>query len=162
MRLSFYTAGHALYWVNKKVENNCITFTCINWKNLRAYSIGSRQECQSRVFKLDHLHRFVGIGCTHTHTLKRTVTQAPSSLALTHPQVTHVDTCRAYFAGTNLFVEVDIVLPPTMELRESHDIGEDLQIKLESLPDVERAFVHVDYDIFHKPEASIYTYKVCV
>ncbi|KAL9556591.1 hypothetical protein PS6_002246 [Mucor atramentarius] len=87
------------------------------------------------------------------------VTQALSSLALTHPQVTHVDTCRAYFAGTNLFVEVDIVLPPTMELRESHDIGEDLQIKLESLPDVERAFVHVDYDIFHKPEASIYTYK---
>ncbi|KAL7316580.1 hypothetical protein PS15m_005663 [Mucor circinelloides] len=73
-------------------------------------------------------------------------------IALTHPQVTHVDTCRAYFAGTNLFVEVDIVLPPTMELRESHDIGEDLQIKLESLPDVERAFVHVDYDIFHKPE----------
>ncbi|KAL9560196.1 hypothetical protein MBANPS3_000048 [Mucor bainieri] len=77
-------------------------------------------------------------------------------IALTHPQVTHVDTCRAYFAGTNLFVEVDIVLPPTMELRESHDIGEDLQIKLESLPDVERAFVHVDYDIFHKPEASAY------
>ncbi|KAK4515288.1 uncharacterized protein ATC70_002898 [Mucor velutinosus] len=77
-------------------------------------------------------------------------------IALTHPQVTHVDTCRAYFAGTNLFVEVDIVLPATMELRESHDIGEDLQIKLESLPDVERAFVHVDYDIFHKPEASAY------
>ncbi|KAG2198154.1 hypothetical protein INT46_000591 [Mucor plumbeus] len=75
-------------------------------------------------------------------------------IALTHPKVTHVDTCRAYFAGTNLFVEVDIVLPPTMELRESHDIGEDLQIKLESLPDVERAFVHVDYDTFHKPESK--------
>lgn len=80
-------------------------------------------------------------------------------IALTHPKVTHVDTCRAYFAGTNLFVEVDIVLPPTMELRESHDIGEDLQIKLESLPDVERAFVHVDYDTFHKPEVSFFYYS---
>jgi hypothetical protein len=46
-----------------------------------------------------------------------------------------------------------------MELRESHDIGEDLQIKLESLPDVERAFVHVDYDTFHKPEVSFFYYS---
>ncbi|CEG79361.1 Putative Cation diffusion facilitator [Rhizopus microsporus] len=73
-------------------------------------------------------------------------------IALTHPGVTMVDTCRAYYAGNNLFVEVDIVLPPTMELRESHDIGEALQTKLESLPDIERAFVHVDYETSHKPE----------
>ncbi|KAI8878507.1 hypothetical protein K501DRAFT_297599 [Backusella circina FSU 941] len=73
-------------------------------------------------------------------------------IALTHPGVVQVDTCRAYYAGNNVFVEVDIVLPPTMQLRDSHDIGEDLQIKLESLPDVERAFVHVDYETEHKPE----------
>lgn len=73
---------------------------------------------------------------------------------MTHPGVTMVDTCRAYYAGNNLFVEVDIVLPPTMELRESHDIGEALQTKLESLPDIERAFVHVDYETSHKPEVK--------
>ncbi|KAI7889273.1 cation efflux family-domain-containing protein [Mucor mucedo] len=73
-------------------------------------------------------------------------------IALTHPGVIQVDTCRAYHAGNNLFVEVDIVLPPNMELRTSHDIGEALQQKLESLPDVERAFVHVDYETLHKPE----------
>jgi divalent metal cation (Fe/Co/Zn/Cd) transporter len=75
-------------------------------------------------------------------------------IALTHPGVVQVDTCRAYYAGNNVFVEVDIVLPPTMQLRESHDIGEALQIKIESLPDVERAFVHVDYETMHKPEVS--------
>ncbi|KAG0776095.1 hypothetical protein G6F22_012817 [Rhizopus arrhizus] len=73
-------------------------------------------------------------------------------IALTHPGVILVDTCRAYYAGSQLFVEVDIVLPPTMKLRESHDIGEALQVKLESLTEVERAFVHVDYETLHKPE----------
>ncbi|KAG0956281.1 hypothetical protein G6F31_012658 [Rhizopus arrhizus] len=75
-------------------------------------------------------------------------------IALTHPGVILVDTCRAYYAGSQLFVEVDIVLPPTMKLRESHDIGEALQVKLESLTEVERAFVHVDYETLHKPELS--------
>jgi hypothetical protein len=37
-------------------------------------------------------------------------------------------------------------------LWESHDIGESLQIKLEKLVNVERAFVHVDYETSHKPE----------
>lgn len=73
---------------------------------------------------------------------------------MTHPGVILVDTCRAYYAGSQLFVEVDIVLPPTMKLRESHDIGEALQVKLESLTEVERAFVHVDYETLHKPEVN--------
>jgi hypothetical protein len=67
-----------------------------------------------------------------------------------------VDTCRAYYAGSNTFVEVDIVLPANMVLRDSHDIGESLQQKLESLPDVERAFVHADYETSHKPEVNIH------
>lgn len=46
------------------------------------------------------------------------------------------------------------MLPPEMPLSESHDIGEALQIKLESLPNVERAFVHADYETSHKPEVS--------
>ncbi|KAI8141049.1 hypothetical protein BJV82DRAFT_519139 [Fennellomyces sp. T-0311] len=75
--------------------------------------------------------------------------------SLTHPGVHQVDTCRAYYAGNNLFVEVDIVLPPDTPLRDSHDIGESLQIKLESLPTVERAFVHVDYETSHRPEVFV-------
>eukprot|EP01133_Synstelium_polycarpum_P001363 gene1363-1563_t len=74
-------------------------------------------------------------------------------IALSHsPEVLKVDTCRAFHVGNNLFVEVDIVLPPNMPLLKTHDIGETLQVKLETLPEVERAFVHVDYEFRHKPE----------
>lgn len=48
-------------------------------------------------------------------------------------------------------MEVDIVLPEDMTLKEAHDIGEPLQQKLESLPEVERAFVHLDYEFEHRP-----------
>ena len=43
-------------------------------------------------------------------------------------------------------VQVDIVLPEGMPLRESHDIGEALQREYEALPNVDRAFVHMDYE----------------
>jgi len=73
--------------------------------------------------------------------------------AMTHsPLVTAIDTVRAYTSGPRLVVEVDIVMDPDASLRVSHDVAEELQIKLESLPDVERAYVHVDYETTHKPE----------
>ncbi|KAG0262408.1 hypothetical protein BG011_010205 [Mortierella polycephala] len=74
-------------------------------------------------------------------------------IALTHHRkILQVDTCTAYHAGNNLFVEVDVVMAPDTPLIESHDISESLQIKLEALPNVERAFVHVDYETSHAPE----------
>ena len=39
-----------------------------------------------------------------------------------------------------------------MTLRDAHDIGESLQEKIESLPEIERAFVHLDYETNHRPE----------
>nr|XP_009402251.1 PREDICTED: metal tolerance protein 5-like isoform X2 [Musa acuminata subsp. malaccensis] len=66
--------------------------------------------------------------------------------------IRHIDTVRAYTFGSHYFVEVDIVLPSEMPLREAHDIGEALQEKLEQLPEIERAFVHLDYEFTHKPE----------
>ena len=47
------------------------------------------------------------------------------------------------------------MLPEEMPLREAHDIGESLQIKLELLDEVERAFVHLDWEFEHKPEHKI-------
>ena len=38
-----------------------------------------------------------------------------------------------------------------MDLKQAHDIGESLQQKIEKFPDVERAFVHVDYNFEHIP-----------
>lgn len=54
--------------------------------------------------------------------------------------------------GGLYFVEVDIKLPEDMMLREAHNIGETLQNKFEALPEVERAYVHLDFECFHKPE----------
>lgn len=68
-----------------------------------------------------------------------------------HPKVTHIDTIRAFHFGNNFLVEVDIVLPSDMSMKESHDIGESLQCKLEKLEEVERAFVHLDYEVEHHP-----------
>uniref|UniRef100_A0A0A9H8G1 Uncharacterized protein n=1 Tax=Arundo donax TaxID=35708 RepID=A0A0A9H8G1_ARUDO len=69
-----------------------------------------------------------------------------------HKAVRHIDTVRAYTFGSHYFVEVDIVLRCDMPLREAHDIGEALQEKLERLPEIERAFVHLDYEFTHQPE----------
>lgn len=73
--------------------------------------------------------------------------------AMTHsPAIIAIDTVRAYHSGPRLIVEVDIVMNPEDSLRDTHDVAEELQIKLESLPHVERAYVHVDYETSHKPE----------
>jgi len=63
-----------------------------------------------------------------------------------------VDTVRAYHSGPNYFVEVDIVMDASTPLHISHDVSELLQNRLEALPHVERAFVHVDYEWEHIPE----------
>jgi len=66
-----------------------------------------------------------------------------------------IDTVRAYHSGPRIIVEVDIVMDPNTEMRISHDVAEELQCKLESLPDVERAYVHIDYETSHKPEHNL-------
>ncbi|KAK3428439.1 hypothetical protein EUGRSUZ_F04467 [Eucalyptus grandis] len=67
-------------------------------------------------------------------------------------EIKHIDTVRAYSIGSLYFAEVDIVLPEDMHLKKAHNIGETLQEKLERLPKVERAFVHVDFEFTHRPE----------
>ncbi|XP_073303128.1 metal tolerance protein 10-like [Primulina huaijiensis] len=69
-----------------------------------------------------------------------------------HKEVKHIDTVRAYTFGSHYFVEVDIVLPEDMMLSQAHNIGETLQEKLEQLSEIERAFVHIDFEFTHRPE----------
>ena len=47
------------------------------------------------------------------------------------------------------------MLPANMTVSESHDIAEALQIKLERLPEIARAFVHIDFETTHVPEHKI-------
>lgn len=58
---------------------------------------------------------------------------------------------QAYHAGDKLNVEVDVVLDESTSLRDSHDLGESLQYVLESVPTVDRAFVHLDYTGYNLP-----------
>ncbi|KAJ0406501.1 hypothetical protein P43SY_001432 [Pythium insidiosum] len=63
---------------------------------------------------------------------------------LHHPQMT-TDIVRAYHFGSNYLVEIEVILPANMCVRDAHDISLALQTKVEELDNVERAFVHVDY-----------------
>jgi divalent metal cation (Fe/Co/Zn/Cd) transporter len=72
---------------------------------------------------------------------------------MTHsPLIVAIDTVRAWHSGPRIIVEVDIVIDQNQTVKESHDVAEALQIKIESLPDVERAYVHIDYETDHAPE----------
>lgn len=83
---------------------------------------------------------------------------------------------QAYHGGDKLIVEVDIVLDANMSLKDSHDLrsvspvvnispiassslfltflhpsSESLQYVIESVPIVDRAFVHADYADYNLP-----------
>lgn len=68
--------------------------------------------------------------------------------------VTKIDSIQAIHFGTNFFTEVDIGLPGSMPLAQAHDIGAQLQSQLESMDDVERAFVHLDFEFTHMPASE--------
>ena len=53
-------------------------------------------------------------------------------LVVTHDtRIQKVDTCRAYHAGQNYYVEVDIVMDEGQPLKVTHDVAQTLQRKLE-------------------------------
>lgn len=57
-----------------------------------------------------------------------------------------VDTCRAYHFGPKFLVELEVVMPSDTLLKESHDLGMELQYEIEAREEVERCFVHIDYE----------------
>ncbi|KAF2866631.1 hypothetical protein BDV95DRAFT_611682 [Massariosphaeria phaeospora] len=65
--------------------------------------------------------------------------------------VKQIQGLQAYHAGDKLNVEVDIVVDEHTSLRDSHDLGESLQYVIESVPYVDRAFVHIDYTGYNLP-----------
>ncbi|KAK3682443.1 hypothetical protein B0T22DRAFT_521714 [Podospora appendiculata] len=59
--------------------------------------------------------------------------------------------CRAYLAGQHYYVEIDVVMDEDLSLKITHDVAQSQQRKLEGLANVERAFVHIDYEHAHDP-----------
>src|SRR3569833_1211507 len=70
------------------------------------------------------------------------------------PAISGFVTVRVYHSGPRLIAEVDVVMDREAALADIHDTAEALQLKLERLPDIERSYVHVDYETTHKPEHS--------
>ncbi|KAI1793069.1 CDF manganese transporter [Ganoderma leucocontextum] len=67
-------------------------------------------------------------------------------------EIEKIDTVRAYHVSPDYFVELDVVMNADTPLWKAHDLAEQLQNKIEALPGVERAFVHVDHETSHAPE----------
>ena len=57
-----------------------------------------------------------------------------------------VDSLRAYHFGPKFLVELEMVMPRETLLFESHDLGMELQYEIEGREEVERCFVHIDYE----------------
>mmetsp|Transcript_33462 Transcript_33462/g.83397 ORF Transcript_33462/g.83397 Transcript_33462/m.83397 type:complete len:403 (-) Transcript_33462:308-1516(-) len=80
-------------------------------------------------------------------------------MAETHDPAASLDVVRAYHFGPKFLVELEIVMPEETPLRESHDVGILLQHKIERLEEVDRCFVHVDYQFRdvddHDPKTPI-------
>ncbi|KAB2574851.1 Metal tolerance protein 3 [Lasiodiplodia theobromae] len=80
-------------------------------------------------------------------------------IAMTHSDlILQVDTVRAYYSGPRIIAEVDVVMDSHLRLDAAHDVAEELQMKLEQMPQIERAFVHIDYETNHSPEHSLKKY----
>ncbi|KAK6456426.1 cation efflux family-domain-containing protein [Scheffersomyces xylosifermentans] len=62
--------------------------------------------------------------------------------------IKQITSLKVYHVGDNLNVEIDVVFAYEefdLSFKDCHDIAEALQYSIESLPMVERAFVHIDY-----------------
>lgn len=68
-------------------------------------------------------------------------------------RIEKVDTVRAYTVGSKFFAEVHIVMRPETLLHVAHDVGEALEKDIEHYfeEEIERAFVHIDYEWNHMP-----------
>lgn len=82
---------------------------------------------------------------------------------MTHSDlILQVDTVRAYYSGPRIIAEVDVVMDSHLRLDAAHDVAEELQMKLEQMPQIERAFVHIDYETNHSPVCLLMRLRVVV
>ncbi|KAJ8102821.1 cation efflux family-domain-containing protein [Lipomyces tetrasporus] len=89
---------------------------------------------------IEHIRHLTGISGEAID--KQVITYLCVRFAESIKQVTAIN---VYHAGDRLHVEVDIVVDAKLTLRDTHDLGEALQYAIETLPMVERAYVHMDY-----------------
>ncbi|KAK8870299.1 Metal tolerance protein 3 [Tritrichomonas musculus] len=73
-----------------------------------------------------------------------------------HPLIIGVEQVIAFQVGPQYFAELHIVVPGHIPLEVAHWIGESLQLKVERIPDIERAWVHVDCETHNVNEHVLF------
>lgn len=92
---------------------------------------------------LEHVDHLSG-----SHASKENYQQVLYLIMRFSKEISRVKNYRMYHLGDLVNVEVDVVLKnPKMELKDYHDLGESLQYAIETLPYVNRCFVHIDYKV---------------
>jgi len=61
-----------------------------------------------------------------------------------HPLIISIEQVIAFQAGPMYFTELHIIMPGDIPMEVAHWIGESLQLKIEKIPQIERAWVHID------------------
>ncbi len=64
--------------------------------------------------------------------------------ALAEKGVKAINTARAHYVGNFIHVEIHVEVDKDLPTLESHAIGEEVERRIESIPSIEKAFVHLD------------------
>jgi len=67
-----------------------------------------------------------------------------SEVVMSEPGVRGINRILAHYVGNRVHIEIHIALEGSLMLSKAHDMGVVVQRLVESLPDVDRAFIHVD------------------
>jgi divalent metal cation (Fe/Co/Zn/Cd) transporter len=73
-----------------------------------------------------------------------------------HPLILNVEQVIAFQVGPMYMAELHIIVPDNLPLEIAHWIGESLQLRIERLPDIERAWVHVDCETHNVNEHVLF------
>jgi len=73
-----------------------------------------------------------------------------------HPLIINVEQVIAFQVGPMYFSELHIVVPGHIPLEVAHWVGESLQLKVERIPQIERAWVHVDCESHSENEHLLF------
>lgn len=129
--IAYYVPNREAWWVDATVAMLFSFYTIYNWGGV---GLGHARTLVGRTAEPEFIQQLTSI--VYHHEPEKNI---------------KVDTVRAYHYGSNFLVEVEIILPEIMTVKESHDLSEALLRKLERLPEVDRAFVHIDYEWDHDP-----------
>ena len=65
-------------------------------------------------------------------------------MALEIPGVKGINEVKAQYVGIKIQVEIHIEVDKNITTKKSHDIGKDVQHTMENLPEINKAFIHID------------------